>query len=192
MRVAHRAKAILVGAQGSGDQHVAPGAHAAVAAQRHAVAQAVGGEGLQGRGVKWGVGWVCAPAALPYGWEGRTAVCSRTASEPACASWDCSTCGAQRHASAPLQVQLPSPAHLVHLCQSHLNGAAAVLDGGDGGGAGAAVVARDLREGREEGGTVRARRAWRGDRSTVQRGRGAARQMPAAVKGNPPEASQPG
>lgn len=42
----HRAEAVLVGAQGGGDQHVAPRAHAAVAAQHHALAQPVGGQRL--------------------------------------------------------------------------------------------------------------------------------------------------
>ncbi len=47
IRVTHSAEAVLVGAQGGGDQHVTAVAHAAVAAQRHALAQAVGGQGLK-------------------------------------------------------------------------------------------------------------------------------------------------
>ena len=46
MHTHHGTKAVLVGAQRSGDQHVAAGAHAAVGTERHTLTQPVGGQRL--------------------------------------------------------------------------------------------------------------------------------------------------
>ena len=169
----HGAKAILVGAEGGHDEHVPPRAHAAVAAQHHPLPQAVGGQGLvrlrgastRGRGgaVRQAVrrgeeqgGAGRGGAALPKHPLQACRVgapCPPRRRLPRHAAEAAAPATAWRppetpppRAAAPLclsPARHPTPLQ-PHLCQPHLDGASAVLDGGDGRGAGAAVVARYL------------------------------------------------